>query len=578
MLARQPQNELLDAIATILVRDVEVVAIAASGPNIVAIQDAIQQLPGSDADDNQNYSNVKIAGIGNPRKEDTYEFPDGRNFMMVKEGRSHLARSPAETDAWKHYLKIPKDDPLSNHIHTVVDFLKKHKRVRSDARWAHQTYFAKYLVVRCWPKMERRISSWSSRGYVYVLGQVRDRCITGWVSSSSHKIPGMFTSQHNRGLTGLVVEMVRDGTMGSVIMGPSGYSERSLAHLVASYSNIVTPRQVVPSQDDNGGYDITTCTEFHQLLVATLLTYGKVLCALPDARRMAETGKNTMDDFAEKLDKVWRCGRLLWVIASLRMFRHHLVACQGDLSLPTHDNSDSYHRFTNFKPAKGPAVDTPADPNTPADTDDLDFVEDAKVHLVTGEAMHVMFLEWFQVQASHSLALATLSKAFGFHDLHKTVPDVYLIAVQHPELEGNSREVESWETTLTNLLKEYEGTRHELNVEDVLGVMRTAVHKEHIYIGAIHCEIALATLAVLFQKLPVADTKRHPILADVLQNMDQTIIAVSKRCCPVCWELLDILRDKCKQFHVCGRHSTLFPVELPSWLSEDYMGRNDLSL
>jgi hypothetical protein len=109
-LTRQPQNELLDAIATILVRNVEVVAIAASGPNIVAIQDAVQQLPGSDADDNRNHSNVripKIAAIVNPRKEDTYEFPDGSNFMVVKEGRSHLERSIAEVDTWKHYLEIP---------------------------------------------------------------------------------------------------------------------------------------------------------------------------------------------------------------------------------------------------------------------------------------------------------------------------------------------------------------------------------------------------------------------------------------------------------------------------------------
>src|ERR1700733_7248554 len=53
--------------------------------------------------------------------------------------------------------------------------------------------------------------------------------------------------------------------------------------------------------------------------------------------------------------------------------------------------------------------------------------------------------------------------------------------------------------------------------------------------------------------------------------MDQTTVAVSKRCCPVCWELLDILRNKCKRFHVRGRHSTLLPVELPSWLSEECM-------
>jgi len=300
-------------------------------------------------------------------------------------------------------------------------------------------------------------------------------------------------------------------------MGPSGYSEPSLTHLVASFSNIVTPQQVVPSQHDNGRYDITTCTEFHQLLLATLLAYGKVLCVLPAAaRRMANTGKSTMDDFAEKLDKVWRCGRLLWVIVSSRMFRHHLVACQGDLSLPTHDDSLSYRGFTNFKPTNGPAH---ADVDTPADTDDLDFVEDAKVHLVTGEAMHVVFLEWFRVQASHWPALATLSKAFGSHNLCRTVPDVYLIAVKHPESEGNSIDEEGWVTTLKTLLKEYEGSHHELNMEDVLDVMCTAVHKEHIYTGVVHCEIALATLAVLFQKVSEADIKRHPLLAGVLQVM-----------------------------------------------------------
>jgi hypothetical protein len=108
-LTRQPQNELLDAIAAILVRDQEVIAIAASGPNIIAIQDAVQQHPGSDLDDNQSYSNVqipKIAAIVNPRREDTYEFPDGSSYIVVKEGRSHFTTSYAGADVWKHYLGI----------------------------------------------------------------------------------------------------------------------------------------------------------------------------------------------------------------------------------------------------------------------------------------------------------------------------------------------------------------------------------------------------------------------------------------------------------------------------------------
>jgi len=53
--------------------------------------------------------------------------------------------------------------------------------------------------------------------------------------------------------------------------------------------------------------------------------------------------------------------------------------------------------------------------------------------------------------------------------------------------------------------------------------------------------------------------------------MDKAIIAVSKRCCPVCWELMDILRTEPKQFQVRGRHATLLPVELPSWLEKGHI-------
>ena len=45
------------------------------------------------------------------------------------------------------------------------------------------------------------------------------------------------------------------------------------------------------------------------------------------------------------------------------------------------------------------------------------------------------------------------------------------------------------------------------------------------------------------------------------------LISMSKRCCPVCWELLEIFKDgDSTNFHVDGYHKTLFQVELPDWL------------
>lgn len=51
--------------------------------------------------------------------------------------------------------------------------------------------------------------------------------------------------------------------------------------------------------------------------------------------------------------------------------------------------------------------------------------------------------------------------------------------------------------------------------------------------------------------------------------MEHNVIGVSKLCCPACWELLRILKDNYdKQFTVRGFHTTVYPVQLPSWLPE----------
>jgi hypothetical protein len=49
--------------------------------------------------------------------------------------------------------------------------------------------------------------------------------------------------------------------------------------------------------------------------------------------------------------------------------------------------------------------------------------------------------------------------------------------------------------------------------------------------------------------------------------MDVKDLSVSKLCCPVCWDLLEILRDgQMDTLQVQGHHSVLYDVELPPWL------------
>lgn len=50
-----------------------------------------------------------------------------------------------------------------------------------------------------------------------------------------------------------------------------------------------------------------------------------------------------------------------------------------------------------------------------------------------------------------------------------------------------------------------------------------------------------------------------------MQNKDQTLIRISKRCCPGCWELLEVLNGP-HRFGARGRHPTVYQVKLPPWL------------
>lgn len=51
------------------------------------------------------------------------------------------------------------------------------------------------------------------------------------------------------------------------------------------------------------------------------------------------------------------------------------------------------------------------------------------------------------------------------------------------------------------------------------------------------------------------------------QTMEHGVIGVSKLCCPACWELMQVLKTNYdRRFMVRGFHTTVYPVQLPSWL------------
>jgi len=79
------------------------------------------------------------------------------------------------------------------------------------------------------------------------------------------------------------------------------------------------------------------------------------------------------------------------------------------------------------------------------------------------------------------------------------------------------------------------------------------------FIGNYHCEALLAAIIAL--GLP------HNNLPGFLgEHWKKNLITVSKLCCPVCWDLLALLKINGEHPVVRGRHPSLSPVDLPPWL------------
>src|SRR6266550_3114013 len=55
--------------------------------------------------------------------------------------------------------------------------------------------------------------------------------------------------------------------------------------------------------------------------------------------------------------------------------------------------------------------------------------------------------------------------------------------------------------------------------------------------------------------------------------METAVISVSKLCCPVCWNLIQIFKTIHSGIVVRGYHSTIYPVILPDWLPPEIVNQ-----
>ena len=328
-----------------------------------------------------------------------------------------------------------------------------------------------------------------------MLGRIGNEELRNAVSTNSPMISAESIDRNNRELAVTVTEMVENGSMKSLLELSGCLDGWDFTPLVISFDRMKN----FQSHEDDGVYDVTTCFAFHQLLIATLLAYGKALGALHKA---AKKKRRNMGDLVTKCQSVWLCGSLLSKIASSRMLRQHLIACKSYIHIPTFDGHDAYRCYTQF-----PVVD-----------DSSSLVDDPNSAVEGGESLNTVFLKWVRLQVSYWLDLAALSRTFGSPDPFQQVPEIFLLAVNHPEA-GIDPLLLDVETILNDLVGH--NSHLSFDIKKVLDIIRekggTVGLKK--YIGSIHCEIIMAALVILADNLPATDSIKYAVLAKLMQVM-----------------------------------------------------------
>lgn len=524
-------------------------------------EESIQALDGS-----SRLSNVNAAD------DDKYvEHATGsQKCIVVSPGESHIPKIMDRTNHWEKCLQIPDNDPFVNHVATVGQFINLYKETNGPKQFEERRLISKqftaYLATSCSPKMQRRINHWSSQGFIYCLGQVDLGKLQDAVAQrdAEYAVKGRRNFELSKAVVGDLDSIQRY----IMVDCPAPDMVSQLTNLLTACKRLV---------DDNGErphllYDQNTCIEFHQLLVATLLAYGKAL----DALEAGKAGNQNVNvDLARR---VWFCATMLWRIAYSGALHYHLHVLYSNSWLQTPINSqnqiEKYRQFTTF---------CHRDYLMP-NANDEEGEEFGGLEEVLLREVAKIFRGWLRLLVSHWEALSILAK---YAPRSKSSLRITLLAVKKPKHDTRSSKVDGWKSTIRTLIEQHRPvlTSGELiNPDDVVEyltkrisrALKATVHhsiydkfssENLLWQGNMHCEATLTSLVSCLDCIPT----NYAFIRRAIKESNYNTIATSGRCCPTCWELLVFMRHPSTDFPVCGRHPTLSQVELPPWLSEEVM-------
>jgi hypothetical protein len=163
-----------------------------------------------------------------------------------------------------------KHQPLANHVATVSAYINRYGNMEDiSERTTLSWKFLHYLVSTCWQKMHRRITHWSSQGFISNLGEItEDHVQSAFISRSSHL-------ELEEGPDFVLGDIVTEWSIEDVMNYPNIPSSTK-TYLELPNLRAVFKAELKPEQ----AYNVNTCVKFHRLLVNILIGYRRVLGAL----------------------------------------------------------------------------------------------------------------------------------------------------------------------------------------------------------------------------------------------------------------------------------------------------------
>jgi hypothetical protein len=410
--------------------------------------------------------------------------------------------------------------------------------------------FTEYLLTRSWKKMRRRMSHWSSQGFIYQLSGVDETALRAAVE------PAVSPLRNDIPLAIKLVSLDSDNLIRNVIKYKRTDQPLMFSFLLTACREMqamprsdrqgqsgerlgkpddslnepddplvepeAMPRSDLQDQSDDplvepevsGLYNRDTCFEFHQLLVSTLLSFGRGL----DAYAKALTNYKDPESFVDLMShasQVYNCVSLLWIIAYSRILENHLKVLHDNrwIKLPTNSKEklNKYISFTKFENDKDQViafdgVDGGEEDDENGDEDE-DFINIANKATSTGKLdLAVAFREWIRLQVDRFQAARKIT---SFLKRTRTPSvNLTLLAIRHPDSMIAGAAMEPWRNTIRDIYSEIHGGAPE--AEKTIRILEKIIEREaaanpksifakfvsetYPYNASVHCEIVMATL------------------------------------------------------------------------------------